>query len=73
MALPAALAHGMVASTGCVGNRVYTGMEEGELYAAVPGRDLEKLAETAGTISSANAKLMEYHETRRQQLTTQST
>ena len=73
MALPAALAHGMVASTGCVGNRVYTGMEEGELYAAVPGRDLAKLAETAATISSANAKLMEYHETRRQQLTTQST
>ena len=73
MALPAALAHGMVASTGCVGNRVYTGMEEGELYAAVPGRYLEKLAETAGTISSANAKLMEYHEARRHQLTTQST
>jgi len=69
MALPAALAHGMVASTGCVGNRVYTGVEEGELYAAVPGRDLAKLAETAGTISSANAKLMVYHKARRQQLT----
>jgi len=71
MALPAALAHGMVASTGCVGNRVYTGVEEGELYAAVPGRDLAKLAEAAGTISSANAKLMEYHQARRDQLTTQ--
>ena len=69
MALPAALAHGMVASTGCVGNRVYTGAEEGELYAAVPGRDVVKLAEAAGTISSANAKLMEYHQARRQQLT----
>ena len=69
MALPAALAHGMVASTGCVGNRVYTGVEEGELYAAVSGRDLAKVAETAGTISSANAKLMEYHKARRQQLT----
>lgn len=73
MALPAALAHGMVASTGCVGNRVYTGVEEGDLYAAVPGRDLAKLAEAAGTISAANAKLMEYHEGRRQQLTTQPT
>ncbi len=72
MALPAALGHGMVASTGCVGNRVYTGVEEGELYAAVPGRDLARLAETAGTISSANAQLREYHETRRQQLTTPS-
>src|SRR5436190_20249432 len=38
MALPAALAHGMVVSTGCVGNRVYTGVEEGELYAAVAGK-----------------------------------
>lgn len=73
MALPAALAHGMVASTGCVGNRVYTGVEEGELYAAVPGKDLAKLAETAATIRAANARLLEYHETRRQQLTTPAT
>lgn len=71
MALPAALAHGMVASTGCVGNRVYTGAADGELYAAVPGKELAKLAETAGTISAANAQLMEYHEARRHQLTTQ--
>ena len=71
MALPAALAHGMVASTGCVGNRVYTGIEEGELYAAVPGKDLVKLAETASTISSANVALLEYHRGRRLQLSTQ--
>jgi uncharacterized protein (DUF169 family) len=68
MALPAAIAHGMVASTGCVGNRVYTDVGEGELYAAVPGRDLSKVAETAGTISAANATLMDYHQTRRRQL-----
>jgi len=73
MALPAALAHGMVASTGCVGNRVYTGVEEGDLYAALPGKDLAKLAEAAGTIRSANAKLMAYHQARREQLTTQGT
>ena len=69
MALPAALAHGMVASTGCVGNRVYTGAGEGELYAAVPGKDLAKLAEAAKTIGTANARLMEYHQARRVQLT----
>jgi uncharacterized protein (DUF169 family) len=69
MAIPAALAHGMVASNGCVGNRVYTGIEKGELYAAVPGRDLARLAETAGTISAANATLMQYHQGRRTQLT----
>jgi len=69
MALPAALAHGVVMSTGCVGNRVYTGLEEGELYAVVPGRDLAALARTCGTIASANTKLKEYHEGRRLQLT----
>jgi uncharacterized protein (DUF169 family) len=69
MALPAALAHGVVMSTGCIGNRVYTGVEEGELYAAVPGKDLAKLADAGRTISVANAKLQEYHEARRLQLT----
>ena len=68
MAVPAALALGMVASTGCVGNRVYTGTEEGEMYAAVPGKDLARLAETTSTIKSANVQLMEYHQARRAQL-----
>jgi len=58
-----------VMSTGCIGNRVYTGVEEGELYAAVPGKDLAKLADAGRTISVANAKLQEYHEARRLQLT----
>jgi uncharacterized protein (DUF169 family) len=69
MAVPAAMKLGMVVSTGCVGNRVYTGTEEGELYAAVPGKDLAKVAESAATIQSANATLMEYHQARRTQLT----
>jgi uncharacterized protein (DUF169 family) len=69
MAVPAALALGMVASTGCVGNRAYTGAEEGEMYAAVPGRVLTRLAETTATIKSANAQLMEYHQARRKLLT----
>jgi uncharacterized protein (DUF169 family) len=73
MAVPAALAHGMVASTGCVGNRVYTALGEGDLYAVVPGRDLARLAEATATIRSANAKLLEYHQARRQQLSTQET
>jgi uncharacterized protein (DUF169 family) len=68
MALPASLATGIVMSTGCVGNRVYTGVDEGELYAAVPGKYLEKIADAAGAVSAANAKLQEYHEARRQQL-----
>ena len=68
MALPAALAHGVVASTGCIGNRVYTDLGEDELYVAVPGRDLAKVAEEIQTIAAANARLSEYHRERRQAL-----
>src|SRR5262249_34204082 len=71
MALPVALAHGLAMSTGCVGNRVYTGADEGELCAAVPGNALAKLAKAGRTINSANAKLQDYHEARRQQLMTE--
>ena len=71
MALPAALAHGVVASTGCIGNRVYTDVGEDELYLAVPGRDLPRIAEEAQTIAAANAKLSEYHRGRRQALATE--
>jgi uncharacterized protein (DUF169 family) len=69
MAVPAALAGGMVVSSGCVGNRVYTDLGEGELYAALPGKNLPKLADKARTIAAANAKLQDYHQARRQQLT----
>jgi uncharacterized protein (DUF169 family) len=69
MAVPAAMGLGMVASTACIGNRVYTGAEEGELYAAVPGKDLEMVAEATATIQSANATLRAYHLERQAQLT----
>jgi uncharacterized protein (DUF169 family) len=68
MALPAALAHGVVASAGCIGNRVYTDVGEDELYVAVSGRGLPGIAEEARTIASANARLSEYHRGRRQAL-----
>jgi uncharacterized protein (DUF169 family) len=71
MALPAALAQGVVASTGCIGNRVYTDAAEDELYVAVPGRDLARVAEAAQTIATANARLSEYHHGRRQALATE--
>jgi uncharacterized protein (DUF169 family) len=61
MALPAAIQNGVVTSAGCIGNRVYTGIGEDELYVAVPGRALEKLAEEAPVIAEANAKLAGYH------------
>ena len=68
MAVPAALAGGMVLSTGCVGNRVYTGVDEGELYAAVPAKDLARVAAAAASVRSANMKLEDYHAARRVQL-----
>ncbi len=71
MALPGALAGGLIASTGCIGSRVYTDLGEDELYVAVPGRDLARVADEAQTIVVANAKLSEYHRGRRQALATE--
>jgi uncharacterized protein (DUF169 family) len=68
MALPAALADGAVASTGCIGNRVYTGAGDDELYVAVPGRDVARVAKEAETIAKANAALADYHRGRRASL-----
>ncbi len=71
MALPAALVHGVIASTGCVGNRVYTEIGDDELYVVVPGKDLDRLAGEVGTIAAANAQLTEYHRGRRAALATE--
>ena len=71
MSLPAALAHGVIASTGCVGNRVYTDLGEDELYVTVPGRHLTAIAEAAQTIAAANQTLFSYHRERRQALATE--
>ena len=71
MALPAALAMGMVASTACVGNRVYTGLDDGDLYIAIRGTDVPRILTEAETIASANATLLQYHRDRRQTLATE--
>jgi uncharacterized protein (DUF169 family) len=60
MALPAALMHGTVISLGCIGNRVYTGIGDDELYVAVPGAKIEAVSDALGVITSANAALEEY-------------
>lgn len=70
MSLPAALAHGVVASTGCVGNRVYADIGDSDLYVTVPGKDLARIAQALQTIMTANATLAGYHRQRRQTLTT---
>jgi len=68
MALPAALSGGAVASTGCIGNRVYTDAGDDELYVAVAGRDVARVAAEAETIAKANATLADYHRGRRTSL-----
>jgi uncharacterized protein (DUF169 family) len=70
MAIPAALAHGMVTSAGCIGNRVYTGIGDDELYSAIPGAALEKVAGALETVASANTALAQYHQGRKAQLST---
>lgn len=69
MALPVALQSGVTASTGCVGNRVYTEVGDDDLYVAVPGTDLHRVAAQVQTIADANAKLLAYHQERRVALT----
>jgi uncharacterized protein (DUF169 family) len=71
MALPAALAGGTIASTACIGNRVYTDLGDDELYVAIPGRDLARVAAELTTILSANDTLADYHRGRRRTLATE--
>jgi uncharacterized protein (DUF169 family) len=68
MAIPAALAKGAVASSACIGNRIYTGLGDDELYAVIPGIDLERVANEVETIVAANLMLSEYHRGRRRTL-----
>jgi uncharacterized protein (DUF169 family) len=68
MALPAALAGGAVASTGCIGNRVYTEVGDDELYVAIPGRDLGRVSDELAMIAHANTTLSDYHRERRRTL-----
>lgn len=68
MALPAALAAGTITSLGCIGNRVYTDLQDDELYMVVPGVDLNQVAEALGVIISANSKLTDYARQRRLEL-----
>ena len=70
MALPAALAQGVVTSAGCIGNRVYTDLGEDEFYAVVPGRDLAGVLAELQTILTANAQLDQYHRGKRAALAT---
>src|SRR5271154_7260348 len=70
MALPASLQHGVILSLGCMGNRVYTGLGEDEMYFVVRGKDLAAVADALATITTANAALNQYATGRRAELAT---
>jgi uncharacterized protein (DUF169 family) len=70
MALPATMAHGSILSLGCMGNRVYTGLGEDEMYLVLRGKDLAKIADALGVITSANSALQQYAAGRRKDLAT---
>jgi uncharacterized protein (DUF169 family) len=63
--LPHALDAGAaVASVGCIGNRVYTGLGDDELYLAVPAAGLDGMLEQLDTILTANIELEKFHRER---------
>lgn len=68
MAIPSAMVGGVTSTTGCVGNRVYTDLEDNELYVMVPGADIGKITEQLQPIIDANATLHQYHAKRRAEL-----
>lgn len=61
-AIPAAEGSGRAAvSLGCIGNRVYTKLADGELYATLPGAVLGAVVEKLEVILNANAALESFH------------
>ena len=70
MAIPAAMAMGITTSLGCIGNRVYTGIEEDDLYVAVPGNQLAAVDRVLSTIVAANSAVENYARSRRAALST---
>jgi uncharacterized protein (DUF169 family) len=56
---------GGVTSLGCIGNRVYTGMGDDELYFTIPGGQVGAVVERLEAVVHANRELETYHEARR--------
>jgi uncharacterized protein (DUF169 family) len=53
-----------VISLGCIGNRVYTGLSDDELYFTVRGADLPALVAKIERLKNANQELENYHRAR---------
>jgi uncharacterized protein (DUF169 family) len=55
-------------SLGCIGNRVYTGLGDAELYFTIPGPRVPDVVAQLDTIVHANRELEKYHQGRRASL-----
>lgn len=53
------------ASAGCIGNRVYTGLRDDEMYFSIPGGQLDVVVAKLETIAHANKELESFHRNRR--------
>ncbi len=51
-------------SLGCTGNRVYTGLAEGEGYVAIPAAALQDVSSRLEPLARANAELEKFHRAR---------
>jgi uncharacterized protein (DUF169 family) len=64
-AIPQVLSTGRcVASLGCIGNRIYTGLGDDEFYFALPGGKVDAIVEKLATIVHANRELEAFHRSR---------
>jgi uncharacterized protein (DUF169 family) len=64
--LPQVIASGAAAaSLGCIGNRVYTGLGDDELYLAVPAAKVGAMLTQLESLLDANLELERYHRQRR--------
>lgn len=68
MALPAAMQGGVTTSLGCVGNRLYTDLDDGQMYVALPGCALQAITDALPVIANANQALGAWHAQRRERL-----
>ena len=57
-----------VTSLGCIGNRVYTGLGDDELYFTIPGAKVGEVVERLEAVLHANRQLEQYHQGRQASL-----
>jgi uncharacterized protein (DUF169 family) len=55
-------------SLGCAGNRITTGLGDGELYSAIPGASWPAVVDALAAIRSANEAMEAYYENRSQRV-----